>query len=178
MIVIIDTDILSCIAKIKRFQLLQKLFTDAQFIVPQRVYEEIIRAKKEGYGFVDYVLRLIDDRILNLPILTSDETSKIKDLDESMNLHFGEIEAIVLALRENAILLSNDNRVKKESQRLNLGIDVFNLEDVISTLIDIGEVTSENDIKQLIEEIENKDRVLIKNKAYLQQKGLNPRLKI
>lgn len=172
MIVIIDTDIISCIAKIKRFQLLQKLFTNAQFIVPQRVYEEIIRAKKEGYGFVDYVLRLIDDRILNLPILTSDETSKIRDLDESMNLHFGEIEAIVLALRENAILLSNDNRVKKEIQRLNLGIDVFNLEDVISTLIDVGEVTSENDIKQLIEEIENKDRVLIKNKAYLLQKVL------
>ncbi len=171
MIVVLDTDILSCIAKIKRFQLLQELFTDAQFIVPQRVYEEIIRAKKEGYGFVDYVLRLIDDRILNLPILTSDEILKIKDLDESMNLHFGEIEAIVLALRENAILLSNDNRVKKEIQRHNLGIEVFNLEDVISTLIDVGEVTSENDIKQLIKEIEEKDRVLIKNKAYLQQKG-------
>ncbi len=172
MIVIVDTDIISCIAKIERFQLLQKLFTDAQFIVPQRVYEEIIRAKKEGYGFVDYILRLIDDRTLNLPILASDEVLKIKDLDESMNLHFGEIEAIVLALRENAILLSNDNQVKKEIQRHNIGIEVFNLEDVISTLIDVGEVTSENDIKQLIEEIENKDRVLIKNKAYLLQKGL------
>ncbi len=172
MIVVLDTDILSCIAKIKRFQLFQELFTDAQFIVPQRVYEEIIRAKKEGYGFVDYVLRLIDDRILNLPVLTADEILKIKDLDESMNLHFGEIEAIVLALRENAILLSNDNQVKKEIQRHNLGIAVFNLEDVISTLIDVGEVTSENDIKQLIEEIENRDRVLIKNKAYLLQKGL------
>ena len=89
-----------------------------------------------------------------------------------MNLHFGEIEAIVLSLRDNAILLSNDNRVKKEFKRLNLGIEVFNLEDVISTLIDGGEFTSENDIKQLIEEIENKDRVLIKNKAYLLQKGL------
>ncbi len=172
MIVIVDTDILSCIAKTKKIQLLQKLFTDAQFIVPQRVYEEIIRAKKEGYGFVDYVLRLIDDRILNLPILTSDETLKIKDLDESMNLHFGEIEAIVLALREKAILLSNDSQVKKEIQRFNLGIKIFNLEDVISTLIDVGELTSENDIKQLIEEIENKDRVLIKNKAYLLQKVL------
>lgn len=172
MIVIVDTDIISCIAKIERFQLLQKLFADAQFIVPQRVYEEIIRAKKEGYGFVDYVLRLIDDRILNLPILTSDEILKIKNLDENMNLHFGEIEAIVLALRENAILLSNDNQVKKEIRRLNLEIEVFNLEDVISTLIDVGEVTSGNDIKQLIEEIENRDRVLIKNKAYLLQKGL------
>lgn len=87
-----------------------------------------------------------------------------------MNLHFGEIEAIVLALRENAILLSNDSQVKKEIQRLSLGVEVFNLEDVISTLIDVGELTSENDIKQLIEEIENKDRVLIRNKTYLLQK--------
>lgn len=172
MIVIIDADIISCLAKIKRFQILQKLFQDAQFIIPQRVYEEIIRAKKEGYNFVDYVLRLINDRILNLPLLTSDEILKIKDLDESMSLHFGEIEAIVLALRKNAILLSNDGQVKNEIQRLNLVIEVFNLEDVISTLIDVGEFTSETDIKQLIEEIENKDRVLIKNKAYLLQKVL------
>jgi hypothetical protein len=60
--------------------------------------------------------------------------------------------------------------VKKEIQRLSLGVEVFNLEDVISTLIDVGELTSENDIKQLIEEIENKDRVLIRNKTYLLQK--------
>lgn len=133
MIVIIDADIISCLAKIKRFQLLQKLFQNAQFIIPQRVYEEIIRAKREGYTFVDYILRLINDEILDLPILTPDEISKIKDLEESMNLHFGEIEAIVLALRENAILLSNDGQVRKEIQRLSFGIEVFNLEDVIES---------------------------------------------
>lgn len=170
MIVVIDTDIISCLAKIKKFQLLQKLFREAQFIIPQRVYEEIIRAKKEGYGFVDYALRLINDRILDLTSLTSDEILKIKELDENLNLHFGEIEAIVLALRKNAILLSNDSQVKKEIERLNLGIEVFNLEDIISTLIDVGELTSESDIKQLIEEIETKDRMLIRNKAYLLQK--------
>ena len=170
MIVVIDTDIISCLAKIKKFQLLQKLFREAQFIIPQRVYEEIIRAKKEGYAFVDYVLRLINDRVLDLTSLTSAEILKIKELDENLNLHFGEIEAIVLALRKNAILLSNDSRVKKEIQRLDLGIEVFNLEDIISTLIDVGELTSESDIKQLIEEIETKDRMLIRNKAYLLQK--------
>jgi predicted nucleic acid-binding protein len=170
MIVIIDADIISCLAKIKRFQLLQNLFQNAQFIIPQRVYEEIIRAKKEGYIFVDYILRLINNNILDLSILTSDEISKIKDLEERLNLHFGEIEAIVLALRENSVLLSNDRQVKKEIQRLSLGIEVFNLEDVISTLIDVNELTSENDIRQLIDEIENKDRVLIRNKTYLLQK--------
>jgi predicted nucleic acid-binding protein len=169
-IVVIDTDIISCLAKIEKFQLLQKLFREAQFIVPQRVYEEIIRAKKEGYAFVDYVLRLINDRVLDLTSLTSAEILKIKELDENLNLHFGEIEAIVLALRKNAILLSNDSRVKKEIQRLDLGVEVFNLEDIISTLIDVGELTSENDVKQLIEEIEAKDRVLIRNKGYLLQK--------
>ena len=170
MIVVIDTDIISCLAKIKKFQLFQKLFREAEFIIPQRVYEELIRAKKEGYGFVDYVLRLINDRIMDLTSLTSTEILKIKELDENLNLHFGEIEATVLALRNNAILLSNDSRVKKEIQRLNLGIEVFNLEDIISTLIDVGELTSENDVKQLIEEIEAKDRVLIRNKGYLLQK--------
>ena len=170
MILVIDTDIISCLAKIEKFQLLQRLFREAQFIIPQRVYEEIIRAKKEGYAFVDYVFRLINDRILDLTSLTSHEILKLKELDQDLNLHFGEIEATVLALRKNAVLLSNDSRVKKEVERLNLGIEVFNLEDIISTLIDVGELTSENDIKQLIEEIEAKDRVLIRNKGYLLQK--------
>lgn len=170
MIVVIDADIISCLAKIKKFQLLQKLFREARFIIPQRVYEEIIRAKKEGYGFVDYVLRLINDKILDLTSLTSDEILKLKELDENLNLHFGEIEATVLAMRKNAILLSNDNQVKKEIERFNLGIEVFNLEDIISTLIDVGELTSESDIKQLIDEIETKDRMLIRNKGYLLQK--------
>ena len=109
MIVVIDADIISCLAKIKKFQLLQKLFREARFIIPQRVYEEIIRAKKEGYGFVDYVLRLINDKILDLTSLTSDEILKLKELDENLNLHFGEIEATVLAMRKNAILLSNES---------------------------------------------------------------------
>lgn len=86
MIVIIDADIISCLAKIKRFQLLQKLFQNAEFIIPQRVYEEIIRAEREGYTFVDSIFSLINDRILNLPILTSDEILKIKDFEENMNL--------------------------------------------------------------------------------------------
>lgn len=170
MIIVIDTDIISCLSKIKKFQLLQKLFREAQFVIPQRVYEEIVRAKKEGYGFVDYVFGLINDKILDLTSLTSDEILKLKELDENLNLHFGEIEATVLALRKNAILLSNDSQVKKEIQRLNLGIEVFNLEDIISTLIDVGELTSESDIKQLIDEIEAKDRILIRNKSYLLQK--------
>lgn len=44
------------------------------------------------------------------------------------------------------------------------------MEDIISTLIDVGELTSESDIKQLIDEIETKDRMLIRNKGYLLQK--------
>ena len=49
---ILDTDILSCFAKIRRFDLLEKLFK-AQFYIPLRVYEEILRAKEKGYDFVD-----------------------------------------------------------------------------------------------------------------------------
>jgi len=57
--IVLDTDILSCFSKIKKFDLLEKLFK-AQFYIPPRVYEEILRAKEKGYDFVNYAIKLID----------------------------------------------------------------------------------------------------------------------
>jgi len=45
--------------------LLEKLFK--AFYIP-RVYEEILRAKEKGY-FVDYIIRLIDDRKIKIATL-------------------------------------------------------------------------------------------------------------
>ncbi len=106
--IVFDTDILSCIAKVRLFSFLKELFPESEFIIPGRVYEEILKAKKFGYYFAGYIIDLIDDSNLKIPVLTVEEGNKIREL-ENTNLHFGEIEAIVLSMRDNSILFSNDS---------------------------------------------------------------------
>jgi len=94
--IVLDTDILSCFAKVRRFDLLEKLFK-AQFYIPPRVYEEILRAKEKGYDFIDYIIQLIDDKKIRIAILNEIEVDIVKELSKKRRLGFGEIEAMALA---------------------------------------------------------------------------------
>ena len=162
--IVFDTDILSCIAKIKGFDFIKEVFPKSEYIVPGRVYEEILKAKKYGYDFSAYIIDLIDESVLSIPNLTAEEGQKIRDL-EFTNLHFGEIEAMVLSMRQNSILLSNDYVVKKKAKEF--GIDIFNLEDILAYSIEIGAISESRELIGMIREIESRDRIKIKNKEYL-----------
>lgn len=165
--VVFDSDILSCIAKTRRFEFIATVFPACTFLVPGRVYEELVRAKKAGYEFVDYVLNLIDNSQVVMPSLSEEENVKIREL-EGTNLHFGEIEAIVLSRRKDTILLSNDANVKKKAKEL--GVEVFNLEDVISFAIETGVLSNFKDALNLINDIESNDKIKIRNKQHLLEK--------
>ena len=112
--IVIDTDIISCIAKIKKFDLLELLFRQTSFILPNRVYDEIMRAKEQGYEFVNYIISLIDKKKIIIPSLEKSEIHTITKMEQQERaLGFGEIEAIVLATRKDSILLTNDEKVEK-----------------------------------------------------------------
>jgi len=162
--IVLDTDILSCFAKIRRFDLLEKLFK-AQFYIPPKVYEEILRAKEKGYDFVDYIIQLIDDRKIKIATLNEIDVDIVKELSKERRLGFGEMEAIALAKNRGWILLSNDKVVEKVAGKI--GINVFNLEDLLSAMIDSGIIKNKIELKDIIEEIETKDRIVIRNKSYL-----------
>ncbi len=162
--IVLDTDILSCFAKIRRFDLLEKLFK-AQFYIPPKVYEEILRAKEKGYDFVDYIIQLIDDRKIKIATLNEIDVDIVKELSKERRLGFGEMEAMALAKNRGWILLSNDKVVEKVAGKI--GINVFNLEDLLSAMIDSGIIKNKIELKDIIEEIETKDRIVIRNKSYL-----------
>jgi hypothetical protein len=50
---VFDTDVLSTFGKIKRLDLLEKLFPGADFSIPISVNNELFKAKDCGYEFVD-----------------------------------------------------------------------------------------------------------------------------
>jgi hypothetical protein len=61
MIVVLDADILSSLAKIKRLSLIKSLFPEYDIVVPSKIYEEILRCKKLGLNFVDEVEEVLGD---------------------------------------------------------------------------------------------------------------------
>jgi len=169
--IVFDTDILSCFSKIGKFDLLEKLFK-AQFYIPPRVYEEILGAKEKGYDFVNYAIQLIDDGKIRIATLSETEIGMVKELAKRRKLGFGEIEAMALAKSRGWILLSNDKVVEKVAK--DVGIDVFNIVDLLSTMIELEIIRDKNELKGIIEEIETNDRIVIRNKEYLFSKFRNP----
>ncbi len=157
--IVLDTDILSCFSKIRKFDLLEKLFK------APRVYEEILRAKERGYDFVDYAIKLIDDEKIRIATLNETEVRIVKELAKKRKLGFGEIEAMALAKNRGWILLSNDKVVEKVAREIS--IDVFNIKDLLSAMIEVGIIRNEVELKDIIEEIETKDRITIRNRDYL-----------
>lgn len=144
------------------------MFKGCDFVIPVRVCEELHAAKKLGYDFVDYMLDLIgNSEILVLP-LTSEEIPKLVTIENDLNLDFGESEAIIIALRKDSILLSNDRLVKKRCK--NMDIKIFNPEDIISFAIEKRLINNTDKLLQLITAIESKDRIKVRNKQYLLEK--------
>lgn len=165
MIVVLDTDIISCIAKIKEMGLLERLFQKYDIYITFAVYDEIKKAKDLGYDFVDYIFDLIKEK--RVKIISVYNIERMKELEE-LGLGLGEIESIVAAEDNDGILLSNDKKVKKETN-----IPVFNLEDILSASIDNKIIKTKKDLILLIEKIESKDKIILKNKAYLIKKFID-----
>ena len=102
---------------------------------------------------------------IRIATLNETEISIVKELAKKRKLGFGEIEAMALAKNRGWILLSNDKVVEKVAREI--GIDVFNIEDLLSAMIEFEIIRDKIELKGIIEEIETKDRIVIRNKEYL-----------
>jgi predicted nucleic acid-binding protein len=150
-----DTDILSAFAKAGAIKYLKE-FCGKLEISPS-VYEELMRAKRAGYSFVDEILQEVD---IILP--SEDEFESFRNLLESRkDLHEGECQLIVLCKSRKGILLTNDRFVKKFCRKNN--IDFLDLEDILRAL-KLRKILKHDELIKLIENIEKKDSTIIKSK--------------
>jgi len=112
MCLVFDTDILSTFGKIRRLDLLKKLFPNVRFFVPSSVYNELFKARERGYEFVDYI---IESGILEVTPLNAEELEFLSRLkEERRSLGFGELEGLSICKRREYILVTNDITAKKE----------------------------------------------------------------
>jgi len=121
------------------------------------VYEELMRAKRAGYSFVDAIFRNVD-----IILLSENEFNSFRNLLENeKNMHEGECQLIVLCRTRNGILLTNDRYVKnycKENK-----IEFLDMEEILRVM-KLKKILSCEGLRKLIENIEKKDHTIIKSK--------------
>ncbi len=152
---IADTDILSTFGKLGRVDLLRKLFP--KIYVPPAVYRELGTAERLGFPWAGTVRGAVE----LLPLI-KDEVEEVEHIAVSYpQLGSGEIETLVLASTHHLLCLTNDRQAKAVCRILNRAY--LDLEDLLRTFKIKGILTIAA-LKQLIEQIEEKDRTLIKAK--------------
>jgi predicted nucleic acid-binding protein len=166
--VLLDTDIASCLSKINGFEIVFELFPSSKFYIPARVFEELKEAEELGFGFVDVVFNLLGRKI-EITSLNEEEMVDYEEINRIGKFGYGEKACIAICRnRADFILLSNDEHVNKKSR--GLGIEVYNLEDLLSLAIETGVIRSDVELEALMNKIEDLDRVRIRDKDYLRSR--------
>ncbi len=156
---VFDTDILSTFGKIRRLDLLKKLFPNVRFFVPSSVYNELFKARERGYEFVDYV---IESGILEVMPLNKEELEFLGRLrEERKSLGLGELEGVSICKHREYVLVTNDITAKKVCDQY--GIKIIDLSMILKSLLEV-KILMSDELRALIDEIERKDRVIIKDK--------------
>lgn len=151
----VDTDILSAFVKVGGIKYLKVLFQDLN-IAPS-VYEELVRAKRAGNLYLDDILTEVE-----IVLLSEDEFRDFRNLLENeKDLHEGECQLLVLCKSRKGVLITNDKVVKNHCKENNTYF--LDLEDVLRAL-KLKNILNYEELKNLIEDIEKKDRTIIKAK--------------
>lgn len=156
--ILLDNDILSTFAKVKRLDLLRTLFREEAFYITSGVLEEIQASLADGYSYPQYVLEEIATGKIKILYLNERELGEMRELPETFGL--GEKESVAVCNYRKASLLSNEKRVNAFCQAQ--GIISFRLPEILRALWEEGVFTKDK-VRSLMKEIEEKDRLKFKS---------------
>ena len=157
--ILLDTNIISTFSKIGKLELLYDVFNADVLYVSPNVYDELLIAKDKGYAFVNHAIHLFQKKKLMLISLTSKEKEKADRLPSSFSK--GERDSIAICRERNGIIVTNEKKVANYCKRQ--GIKYFDLRDVLKALYILMNF-SKNEVNKLMNEIEEKDNIIIKDK--------------
>lgn len=156
MMVLVDCDVASTLAKIERIDLLRKTFLGADIYITNSVHIELTKSKDEGLSFPDKVFE-------SIPVIIMEKSDFLvfQELSHERSIYFGEAEGLSIAKNRSAIFLSNDTKVIRFCRVS--GISVLGLKDLLA-LIAAKKVVSLTEMQEILNDISAKDRVFIKSK--------------
>ena len=161
--IIIDTSIISSLAKINKLKMMRSIFEDETILIVNEVVNELLVSKKKGYDFVDRILRVLayEESELKeekwiLKKYPDDKISKMIDqlYDKYPYIHMCEIVSIAFAKQNNATLLIDDRRALQVTKKEN--IETYTLPALIQYCKE-KEIIKMNEVKEIIKLLELKD---------------------
>lgn len=150
----IDADVLSTFAKIKRLDLLAKVFGKSELLICPAVLSDFGRSKSK------LVRDVAESKLFSHVNLSNQERNLAEKIYSRKNLGMGETECIALCKTGNAIFVTNDSKAAELAEKL--GVNVVDLEAILYSLKDLMD---KNQLKQIITDIESKDKVIVVNKG-------------
>jgi predicted nucleic acid-binding protein len=155
--ILIDTDILSAMAKIARLSLLFPLFHPTRLHITPSVFGEVTYSFNLKRQYAADVFALIVADQLQLVYLTQEEARFRDTLPATLGA--GERESIAIAHARDGIVLSNESRVAYCCRQHN--VTCLRLPDILRALWVEG-VISRQEVQDLIHDLQIKDRMQFK----------------
>ncbi len=156
--VVVDTDILSTFAKVKKLALVPRLFPKSRILICPSVNLEIKKGVELGFLRYSHPGHFIAIK------LGTRERATVREFREDRNLGPGDAECLAVARNRECLLLTNDRKAEKAAD--SLSIDHLNLPLLLRELWR-SHVMSKSRLAKLMDEIERKDNVIIKNKELI-----------
>lgn len=147
--IILDTDLVSALAKVEGLELILKLFQNQVYITPE-IYEELQAPVEYGYSFP----KKIFEKISVLDITPKEQHKYREMLYKRINLGKGELEAISVAKERNCLFSSLDKNAVKFARKN--GVKIIVLKAILKGLWK-KRVCSKEKVKELVDKIEKKD---------------------
>lgn len=150
---VFDADVLSTFAKIDKLELFLKIFGESELLIPSAVITDLELSKSLS------VKGVTGSNLFTHVCLNASEIDYVKKISGSKALGKGEIECIAVCKFRDANLVTNDNKAINFAE--NEGIVVIDLETMLYSL---KSILDKEKLRQLIVDIETKDKVVIVNK--------------
>ncbi len=156
--VVVDTDILSTFSKVNKLKLLSRLFSKSRILICPSVSLEIEKGVELG------LLRYSHPSPFIAIKLGPREKATAREVRAALNLGLGDAECLAVARERNCLLLTNDRKAEKAAD--SLSIDYLNLPLLLRELRR-SHVMPRSRVLKLMNEIERKDNVIIKNRELI-----------
>ena len=158
--ILIDTCILSSLAKIDRLSLLDVLFRKHICYIAPSILKELDTNKIAGFKFVERIENLVSFANVKNKICVllpdSQELEEAYELKNRSNLSLADCECIILAKSKNAILLTDDSYLGKIASQE--GIEqLYDLKTLLEANIIEGKIKHRKDLEEIIESLKQKD---------------------
>lgn len=157
--VVCDTDILSSLAKADELKVLKRVFPEAEFLISDRVFDELLKSKREGFSFPQRIFDFC--AVIDFEKEEFQEYQKRRKGKNYLSLSNADIANLVIAKERNHPLISNDSvLLKKAESRSVLALDMFDL----FRILFIREELSFSQINSILNKIEDKDNTNFKDR--------------